>query len=148
MLASAEAKKMNQTAKKYISELKKAYSENQAGVSWDHFEMIKHGLSRLITYFPETSLNVVKRAFCNNSSIFLSFSVSNFLFTYTFDPEGNLTMAVVPLGTITFICRILLTPEWIINITLFPASIHCCPVRITKNGIFFKSFREVRVCDV
>ena len=44
MLASAEAKKMNQTAKKYISRLKKAYSESQAGVSWDHFEVIKHGL--------------------------------------------------------------------------------------------------------
>ncbi|RLJ75096.1 SMI1/KNR4 family protein SUKH-1 [Pedobacter alluvionis] len=49
---------MDQTAQQYISGLKKAYSENQAGESWDHFEKIKHGAShedieRLFGIYPD-----------------------------------------------------------------------------------------------
>ncbi len=36
---------MNPIAEQYIAGLKKAYFENHGKESWDHFEMIKHGLA-------------------------------------------------------------------------------------------------------
>lgn len=49
---------MNPTAQQYITGLKKAYYENQAQESWDHFEKIKHGtakenIEKLTGIFPD-----------------------------------------------------------------------------------------------
>jgi len=49
---------MNPTAQQYKTGLKKAYYENQAQESWDHFEKIKHGavkenIEKLTGIFPD-----------------------------------------------------------------------------------------------
>lgn len=49
---------MNPIAEQYIAGLKKAYYENRGKESWDHFEMVKHGLAeenirKLKEFYPE-----------------------------------------------------------------------------------------------